>query len=172
MSELVGADSSIVFVPLLIIGLGIGALASQLGAVTVSAVPEEKSSEVGGLQNTATQLGASLGTALAGSVLIAVLATSFLATINANPDVPQKYKDQANEQLAAGAPFISDAQVEETLAAQGVPDDVIQEVLDANEPSQIAGLRTALAILAGIGVVALFFTGRIPKEPVGAPAPA
>ena len=82
----VGADSSIVFIPLLIIGLGIGALASQLGAVTVSAVPEEKSSEVGGLQNTATQLGASLGTALAGSVLIAILAASFLAGIEQNSE--------------------------------------------------------------------------------------
>ena len=62
--------------PLLLIGLGIGALASQLGAVTVSAVPDEESAEVGGLQNTATNLGASLGTALAGSVLIAGLTTT------------------------------------------------------------------------------------------------
>ena len=53
------------------LGLGIGALASQLGAVTVSAVPDDQSAEVGGLQNTATNIGASLGTALAGSVLIA-----------------------------------------------------------------------------------------------------
>jgi MFS family permease len=41
----VGADSSIVFVPMLIVGLGMGALASQLGSVTVSAVPTEQTSE-------------------------------------------------------------------------------------------------------------------------------
>ena len=35
------AGPEIVFVPMLLIGLGIGALASQLGAVTVSAVPDE-----------------------------------------------------------------------------------------------------------------------------------
>ena len=58
------------------IGLGIGALASQLGAVTVSAVPDDESPEVGGVQNTVTNLGASLGTALAGSLLIATLTTS------------------------------------------------------------------------------------------------
>ena len=168
----VGADSSIVFVPLLIIGLGIGALVSQLGAVTVSAVPEEKSSEVGGLQNTATQLGASLGTALAGSVLIAILATSFLTGIEQNPNVPQSVKDQANTQLAGGAPFISDAQVEDNLAKAGVPADVSKEIIDQNEKSQVDGLRAALAILGVIGVIALFFTGRIPKKPAGAPAPA
>jgi predicted MFS family arabinose efflux permease len=60
------AGAEIVTVPLLLAGLGIGALASQLGAVTVSAVPDEDSPEVGGLQNTGTNLGASIGTALAG----------------------------------------------------------------------------------------------------------
>ena len=49
-----GAGPGIVTWPMLLAGLGIGALASQLGAVTVSAVPDEQSSEVGGLQNTAT----------------------------------------------------------------------------------------------------------------------
>src|SRR6476646_1336480 len=40
------AGPEIVFVPLLLIGLGIGALASQLGAVTVSAVPDDQAPEV------------------------------------------------------------------------------------------------------------------------------
>ena len=62
----VTASAQIVTIPLLLIGLGMGGLASQLGSVTVSAVPDDKSPEVGGLQNTATQFGASLGTALAG----------------------------------------------------------------------------------------------------------
>ena len=72
-------------VPLLLAGLGIGALASQLGAVTVSAVPDELSPEVGGLQNTATNLGAAIGTALAGSLLITTLTTSFLQGCRRTP---------------------------------------------------------------------------------------
>ena len=63
-----GAGAGIVTIPMLLMGLGIGALASQLGAVTVSAVPDRESAEVGGLQNTVTNLGASLGTALVGAV--------------------------------------------------------------------------------------------------------
>src|SRR5213078_582308 len=74
----------VVFVPLLLIGLGIGALASQLGAVTVSAVPDERSPEVGGVQNTMTNLGASIGTALAGSVMIAAVSSAFLGNIQNN----------------------------------------------------------------------------------------
>ena len=54
------------------------------------------SPEVGGLQNTATNLGASIGTALAGSILIAALTSSFLAGIRQNPAVPDSVKSQAN----------------------------------------------------------------------------
>src|SRR4249919_3092531 len=68
-----GAGPEIVTWPMLLAGLGVGALASQLGAVTVSALPDEQSGEVGGLQNTFSNLGLSLGTALAGSVLIGAL---------------------------------------------------------------------------------------------------
>ena len=65
----VGVGPEIITWPLLLAGAGLGALASQLGSVTVSSVSDELSGEVGGLQNTGTQLGASIGTALAGAVL-------------------------------------------------------------------------------------------------------
>jgi len=63
----VGTGPEITTWPMLLAGLGIGALASQLGSVTVSAVPDEQSGEVGGLQNTAINLGMSIGTAAGGS---------------------------------------------------------------------------------------------------------
>src|SRR5947199_7489520 len=84
-----GAGPEIVTWPMLLAGLGVGALASQLGSVTVSAVPDEQSGEVGGLQNTLTNLGASIGTALAGAVLISALSASFFSGINDNPKVPE-----------------------------------------------------------------------------------
>src|SRR4029453_5603376 len=104
------ADSGaeIVFVPMLLVGLGIGALASQLGAVTVSAVDDKDAPEVGGVQNTMTNLGASMGTALAGSIMIAAVASSFLANIQANPSIPMAVKSQAQVELEGGAPFLSD----------------------------------------------------------------
>ena len=114
------ATASIVTVPMLVIGLGLGALASQLGSVTVSAAPEELAPEVGGLQNTASQFGASLGTALAGSVLIAALTTSFFSGIAENPEVPPEVADQANVELASGVPFISDADLQSALQDAGV----------------------------------------------------
>jgi MFS family permease len=114
------ASAEIVTLPLLLLGLGIGALASQLGAVTVSAVPDEQSPEVGGLQNTATNLGASLGTALAGSVLIASLTATLVSGIQDNPAVPPDVRQQADVQLSDGVPFLSDADLESALEQAGV----------------------------------------------------
>ena len=84
-----GAGADIVTGPLLLAGLGIGTLASQLGAVTVSAVPDSQSGEVGGVQNTVTNLGASIGTALSGAILIAVLTTTFFGSVAVQPGNPE-----------------------------------------------------------------------------------
>ena len=74
---------------MLLAGLGVGALASQLGSVTVSSVPDEQSGEVGGVQNTVTNLGASIGTALAGAVLISALTARFSAGSSTTPPYPR-----------------------------------------------------------------------------------
>jgi EmrB/QacA subfamily drug resistance transporter len=159
------AEATIVTVPLLLIGFGIGALASQLGAVTVSAVPDEESGEVGGLQNTATNLGAAMGTALAGSILIAALTTSFLASVTDNPNIPSSVKEQANVQLAAGIPFMSDDDLQAALDDAGVSPDVATAALEANDKARVDGLRTALAVLALVALSGLFFARAIPKAP-------
>jgi MFS family permease len=167
MSIDVHAGAEIVTVPLLLAGLGIGALASQLGSVTVSAVPDDESPEVGGLQNTATNLGASIGTALAGSLLIAALTASFLHGIEQNPAVPPEVSARANVELADGIPFISDADLQTALTEAGASQEVAQAVLDENQQARLDGLRIALAVLALIALIALFFSTRIPTEQPG-----
>jgi MFS family permease len=167
------ADSGaeIVFVPMLLIGLGIGALASQLGAVTVSAVPDDESPEVGGLQNTMTNLGASLGTALAGSVLIATLTAAFIANIQSSSAIPNRVKSEASVELASGVPFISDADLNAALDEANVSGRTTDAALAAYREARIDGLKSALAILALITVLALFAARRIPTVPVGSTGP-
>ncbi|MFD3324736.1 MFS transporter [Streptomyces sp. NPDC058701] len=157
------AGAEVVTVPLLLIGLGMGALASQLGSVTVSAVPQSQSAEVGGVQNAVTNLGASIGTALAGSMMIAVLTSSFLTSIAANPAVPESVTSQTGVQLQSGAPFLSDAQLDTALAEAGTSAEVSQAALDANAAARLDGLRAALAVLALAALLALFFSQRIPS---------
>jgi MFS family permease len=162
------AGPEIVFVPMLLVGLGIGALASQLGAVTVSAVPDDESPEVGGIQNTMTNLGASLGTALAGSLLIASLTSAFLLNVQQSDAIPATAKERAAVELAGGVQFVSDADLEAALEEEGVPPATTEATLDANAEARLAGLRSALAILAVLAILALFLAQSIPTRPPGA----
>jgi MFS family permease len=170
-----GAGPEIVTWPMLLAGLGVGALASQLGSVTVSSVPDEQTGEVGGLQNTLTNLGASIGTALAGAVLISALTSSLLTGIEADPRVPDNLTSKATVELSSGAPFVSDADLEAALEKADVPPDAADAIVDENADARLDGLRAALSVLALIALIALFCTRRIPTvQPAAqarAPAP-
>ncbi|WP_067535058.1 MFS transporter [Nocardia crassostreae] len=157
------SDARVVAVPMVLLGLGLGALSAQLGAITVGAVPDDRSPEVGGLQNTATYLGASLGTALIGSVLIATLTSAVLSGIENNPAVPDSVRQQATTQLAQGVPFISTTELNRSLAAAGVPDATATAIVAINTDARVDALRTALAVTALLSVSALFGTGRLPR---------
>jgi MFS family permease len=164
------ADAGIVTIPMLLLGLGIGALASQLGAVTVSAVPDRDSPEVGGLQNTVTNLGASLGTALVGAVLIATLTTGLVRGVEASSAIPADVKTHATTQLAGGVPFISDSDLQKQLKQANVPAAQADAVVAANSDARLTALRTALLVVALVAIAGLFCTVLIPTRPVGKPA--
>ena len=163
-----GAGPEIVTWPMLLAGFGIGALASQLGAVTVSSVPDELSGEVGGLQNTFSNLGISIGTALAGAVLMSALTASFFSGIASNPAVPKDLTSKAQTELTSGVPFISDAQLNEALDQTHARDKTTDAALAAYQDARITGLRSALAILALMALIALFLAQRIPTVQPGA----
>jgi MFS family permease len=168
-----GAGPEIVTWPMLLSGLGVGALASQLGSVTVSSVPDEQTGEVGGLQNTLTNLGASIGTALAGAVLISALTSSFFTGIENNPAVPAGTTSKAQTKLAAGVPFVSDKDLQAALKKAGVPPDEAKAITDENAKARIDGLRSSLSLLALIALIATVFTFRLPtKQPAAEPEAA
>ncbi len=162
-----GAGADIVTGPLLLAGLGIGTLASQLGAVTVSAVPDSQSGEVGGVQNTVTNLGASIGTALSGAILIAVLTTTFFGSVANNPAVPKELASKAQVELSSGIPFVSDADLSAGLQKADVPPATADAIVEENAHSRINGLRAALGVLALIALIALAMTRRLPTVQPG-----
>ncbi len=159
----ISAGPEIVTWPMLLAGLGIGALASQLGALTVSSVPDERTGEVGGLQNTVTNLGASIGTALAGALLISALTSSFFTNIAANPDVPGRIVSEAEVKLTSGVPFLSDSDLEAALDDAHVRPSVADAIVDANADARIDGLRAALAVLGLFSILAVIAARRLPK---------
>ena len=167
-----GAGPEIVTWPMLLAGLGVGALASQLGAVTVSSVPDEQSSEVGGLQNTVTNLGASIGTALAGAVLISTLTIVVPHRHRGEPRRPRRGHRQRRRRAAGGVPFVSDADLEAALDEAGVPAATADAIVDENATARLDALRASLSVLAVIALFALFFSRRLPvRQPASSPSP-
>jgi predicted MFS family arabinose efflux permease len=74
---LVKASSHVwAFLPgLLVLGLGVGVMLTPSINVVQSSFPEEKQGEISGLSRSVSNLGSSLGTAIAGTILVSELAT-------------------------------------------------------------------------------------------------
>jgi len=166
------ANAGVVAIPMLLLGLGIGTMASQLGAVTVSAVDESRSAEVGGLQNTSMNLGASVGTALAGAVLIGSLSTALLGSLSTNQQLSEKVRQATTVQLTNNVAFVSDSSLDAALKKAGVSQQDAAIITKANADARISALDDALGVIAVIEALGLVATVLLPRRSPGAPAPA
>jgi hypothetical protein len=98
------------------------------------------------------------------------LTTAFLTNIQESSAIPSQVKSEAQVELAGGVPFISDADLEKALDEAGARSSTTEAALDAYRDARIIGLRSALAILALMALIALFLAQRIPKtQPHAAP---
>ncbi len=72
-----GSPSAWAFAPgLLLIGLGVGVMLTPSVNVVQSSFPDEQQGEISGLSRSVSNLGSSLGTAIAGTILVADLVKS------------------------------------------------------------------------------------------------
>ncbi len=148
---------------MLVLGAGLGLLASQIGNITMSSVPSKASSEVGGLQGTFQNLGSSLGTALIGSIMIASLTTNFLSSVNSST-LPQKVTDAIQAQTQAGVPIVSAQQVESTAIEKGLDHSDAQLLSDNYLSSQIQSLKAAVFVIALLGLISMLLSRNIPDK--------
>jgi EmrB/QacA subfamily drug resistance transporter len=153
-------------VALALMGAGAGLLASQLGNVIMSSVAPTQTSEAGGLQGTAQNLGASLGTAIIGAVLLASLATGFSERITENQAVPAKARDAIAAKADEGIEIVPVAAVEDAAAEAGLRPDAAKAVADDYGEAQLEALRLSLGAVALIALLSLTLTGRLPTGSV------
>jgi MFS family permease len=151
-------------VALALIGAGGGLLASQLGNVIMSSVAPAKSSEGGGLQGTAQNLGSSLGTAIIGAVLLASLATGFSQRVANNPDVPAAAREVIVANTEQGIDIVPVDDVEKAAVQGGLTQDQAHAVASDYGDAQLEALRLALGAVAAVALLSLWFTRRLPTE--------
>jgi EmrB/QacA subfamily drug resistance transporter len=142
-----------------VLGIGMGLIVSQLGNVVQSAVGDADRSEAGGLQNTAQQLGSSLGTALLGAIVISGLIVAFTANIAEDPAISNDLSNQVEVQLSAGGSFVASSEVRSAAEEAGLGPATVNALVGHYEDAQLKALKTAF-LFAGFLVIASFWTTR------------
>ena len=143
-----------------VLGVGMGLIISQLGNVAQSSVTDRDRSEAGGLQNTAQQLGSSLGTALLGAVVITGLITAFKTNIASDPRVSAEAQQQVETTIAGGVSFISADEVRTAATEAGAEPEEVDALVQGYEDAQLNALKTAF-LFAGF-IVARLVLGHAP----------
>jgi EmrB/QacA subfamily drug resistance transporter len=147
-----------------VLGVGMGLIVSQLGNVVQSAVGDEDRSEAGGLQNTAQQLGSSLGTALLGAIVISGLIFAFTNNVASNPQVSADVQSQVEVHVSAGGSFVPSEQVEAAAKQAGLDQPTVTALVSDYEDAQIAALKTAFLCAALLVLASFFATRQLPTK--------
>ncbi len=150
-------------VALALVGAGNGLLVSQLGNVIMSSVPAERGSEAGGLQGTAMNLGASLGVALVGSILIAALVGNFQNAVLADPALAE-VAPQLTAQAEQNANFVSVEQVTTAAEQAGLNTEQVAAITETYANAQIVALKVAFATIAFFSLLALWYVQSMPRR--------
>ena len=147
-----------------VLGVGMGLIVSQLGNVVQSAVGDADRSEAGGLQNTAQQLGSSLGTALLGAIVISGLIAAFTSNVVDDPRISEDVSNQVEVQLSAGGSFVAADEVRAGATAAGVEPATVDALVENYEDAQLTALKTAFLFAALLVLVSFWGTRRLPTR--------
>ena len=151
-------------VAMAVFGVAMGLIVSQLGNVVQSAVGEADRSEAGGLQYTAQQLGASLGTALIGAVVISSLAGAFQRNVEDNPQISKAVQEQVGVALAGDVSFVSTDQVRASADKAGIDQATTDEIVNEYADAQLKSLKLGLLVAGLISIAAFFAAASLPAR--------
>lgn len=161
---LVRVDRSLLyFVPgLFLIGAGVGLMLTASVNVVQSSVPERDQGEISGLSRSVSNLGSSLGTAVAGAVLISSLISGISTLTDDNTVLNTSQKEQIKAAASKDITALSDTQVESAL--KGQPLDVVEAVVQINAEARNRALARAQVSIALIGFIGLLAAVMLPRR--------
>jgi predicted MFS family arabinose efflux permease len=145
--------------PLVLYATGLGFSMSQLGNITLSAVPVQQAGEASGVNNTLRQVGSSLGTAVIGSVLIASIAVGLGSGVRSSPTFSSRpaLSTEVQAQASAvefGAPLSTSAPL---------TTDERREIKRISDRATTRADRTALLFTLLFTTVGFLLAARLPN---------
>lgn len=148
-------------VGLALIGFGVGTIVSQNQNLIMSSVEPKRSNETSGVINTSQNIGASLGTSLAGALILSVFVITATSLIDESPAFTQSEQSQLDTAVTEKAQIVSDAQLSD--ATGQLTDDQQAAVLDINAQARQTSLTVVYAGLAFAGLLGLAAALRLPR---------
>ncbi|HEX6229392.1 MAG TPA: MFS transporter [Solirubrobacterales bacterium] len=147
-----------------VLGVGMGLIVSQLGNVMQSSVGDRDRSEAGGIQNTAQQLGSSLGTALLGAIVISGLISAFSTNVSDDPRLSEEVRQQIQVELSAGGSFVASEEVRESATAAGLGKGEVESLGENYEDAQLEALKIAFLFASFLVLASFWPTRRLPTR--------
>ena len=148
---------------LFFIGGGVGAVVSQNQNMMISAIPPAKTNETSGVINTFQNIGTSLGTSIAGAVIIGVLIAAATSAVDTSSTFTSSQKDTLNQAIITKGQVVSDDQL--ASATSSLPPDQQSEILKINADARQRALTVVYYAIGIVGLVGIIAILMLPKTP-------
>jgi EmrB/QacA subfamily drug resistance transporter len=147
----------------ILFGIGSGFLFSQTSNMALSAVSVQESGEASGVNTTLRQLGATLGSAILGAILLSVLSSSLINGVNASAVIPEQLKPtivQNINQQSSGIEFGGPS----AISSGNIPPVVSSELTSLGNQATVDGNRASLLYGAFIILAGLLISFGLPNS--------
>jgi hypothetical protein len=149
---------------LVVIGIGQGALLTLLFNVLVTASPKRFAGDVGSLRGTTTNLAGAVGTAIAATLMVGILAVNLERSLIDHPTLPPELIKQVD---LNNVTFISNDQLIEALNGLAVAPEHIAESVRINSDARLRALRLSLFFLASLAFLIIIPARGLPNYVLG-----
>jgi len=157
-------------VPLVIAGMGLGLLVSQLNNYTLAPISEERVSEAAGVNSAAGSFGLSFGLAFAGAIMLATLSISFTHMADSSSVLSPAEQQQVSNALEHDAEVMRNTQLQKQIADQ--PPATQAEIISINTDARHVALQVALLVPFVAALIGLFDAFRMVRIPEPTPPAA
>jgi hypothetical protein len=136
---------------LFLLGIGIGVMLTASVNTVQTSFPDEDQAEISGVSRSVSNLGSSVGVAVAGAVLISSLIAGVTARAHDSTVLTESQQAQLGDALEHQVSALSDTQVREAL--DGQPQPVVDEVERINRESRNQAIGFSLIAVAVAGLI-------------------
>jgi MFS family permease len=152
-----------------LLGFAVGLGMVALSVIVQGAAPPDRTSDVSGITREGAYVAQSLGVAIAGAVMIAVLVASLNSKVNASPSLSASQKQAIVTKLDKDVEvsIVPDTRAKTVAQTNGVDQAAVGEVVKINGSSRDSALAWAILIVALCALIAFLFTLRIPAPATG-----